>query len=437
LGFMARLLGRPRQRAGISQAEAEPEGSSASMGLVIAAPSAWYTYGWPPRVDWYRIERVYRGFPLVSYAVEKMAEQAVGPGFYLRGDNPRAMSIVEEFNDRVNLRLQLLRVAKELLLYGNCFMERRFDALKVDLKDEFQATRLGNLVDVQILPVTTMRVVPEPSKGLRGYVQLIMGVHRKMPPECVAHFRFNVVGGAIGSDFYGMGVVQPILDYVDQLRAMEDYMLRIMRRYASPKVHWRLGDPEHMPRPQDLAEWAGSLKTVSPDEDYVSSYLAQATVLEPDLRARFEEYLDHYLMMVVAGLQDPTVILSTTKTRVSDASATAMLESQTRKVNALRDAMKELVQDLIFKPLIAQAGLDPRECPSLAWGQVPVQSPESRLEQLLGLLNPQTVQVSEETRRDIEKLLRQELELDAWREGQEPPLSPRRETRRGERGVWS
>lgn len=415
MGFMGRLLRRSRGQGSTGQAKAgrEAPSGSASIGMVIAAPSAWYTYGWPPRVDWYRVERVYRSFPLVSYAVEKMAEQAVGPGFYLRGDNPLAMSIVEEFSDRVNLKLQLLRVAKELLLYGNCFMERRFDTLEVDPKDEFTATRVGNLVDVQILPVTTMRVVPEPFKGLRGYVQVIMGVHRKMPRECVAHFKFNVVGGAIGSDFYGMGVVQPILDYVDQLRTMEDYMLRIMKRYASPKIHWRLGDAEHMARPQDLAEWAENLRTVSPDEDYVSSYLAQAAILEPDLRARFEEYLDHFLMMVVVGLQDPTVILSTTKSRVSDASATAMLEAQTRKVNALQDAMRELVQDLIFKPLIAQAGLDARECPRLFWGEVPVESPAGRLENLLKLLNPQTVQVSEETRRDVERVLRQELELDA------------------------
>ena len=430
MGFTEKLLRRVRQRLSIGQGGSEREAPPVSMGMVIAAPSAWYAYGWPPRVDWYRIERVYRSFPLVSYAVEKMAEQAVSPGFYLRGDNPRALGIIEEFNDRVNLKLQLLRVAKELLLYGNCFMERRFDALEIDPSDEFKATKLGNLVDIQILPVTTMRVVPEPFKGLRGYVQVIMGVHRKMPCECVAHFKFNVVGGAIGSDFYGMGVVQPILEYVDQLRTMEDYMVRIVKRYASPKIHWRLGDAEHMARPQDLAEWAENLKTVSPDEDFVSSYLAQASILEPDLRARFEEYLDHYLMIVVAGLQDPTVILSTTKTRVSDASATAMLEAQTRKVNALQDVMKELVQDLVFKPLIAQAGFDPHECPSLAWGPVAVESPESRFENLLRLLNPQTVEVSEETRRDVERVLRQELELDAWHGSQQPPLSPRQE--RGE-----
>ena len=156
---------------------------------------------------------------MVTYAVNEFSEQTAGAGFYIKGDNPRAVDLVEKFADDINLDQLLIRTARELAVTGNCFWERRFDRIKKDPRDPFKLISIGNLIEVAILPYTTMRLVPDAYTGAdppHGYTQIIFGRYIQFAPEQIAHFKFNVSGGAIGSDFYGMGLTQPVLDYVAQ-----------------------------------------------------------------------------------------------------------------------------------------------------------------------------------------------------------------------------
>ncbi len=392
-----------------------PDRKGIAFGQIIGVPATWYSYGYPPKVDWFRMERTFRSFPMVTYAVNEFAEQTTGPGFYIRGDNPRAVDLIQKFADHVNLDQLLIRTARELAITGNCFWERRFDSLQKDPRDPFKLIRYGNLVEVAILPYTTMKIVPDPYTGAdpsRGYTQIIFGRYIQFAPEQIAHFKFNVSGGAIGSDFYGMGLIQPVLDYVESLQEMQLYMRLIMRRYAAPKVHWKLGSDQYPPKPEDVKSLQSDLKTIRPDEDYISSYLVQGEVLEPDLRARFEEMVKQFTLTTISGLENPSLILSMSATRVSDASANAMMEAWNRKAATVQTVMKELVQDLLFKQIVAQNGLPLSETPELMWNPAKAEEPKERLGRLIQLLDPTRVDVTPQTRRDIENMLRQELELE-------------------------
>jgi hypothetical protein len=383
-------------------------------------------------VDWYRLEQVYRTFPMVTYCIEQLADQAVGPGFYLKAadnstDAQRAVDICEEFNEKITAKLMMLRIARELALYGNSPLERRFDGFEKDPDDEFKITKLGNLVTVQALPITTMRIVPDMYTGAdppKGYTQIIMGQWKRFAPEQIAWFKTNVTGGYVGADFYGMGLVQPVLDYVWGLQQMEDYQIRIMRRYAAPKLLWKLGDKDFPPKPGDIQEWANKLTQIKPDEDWVGSFLVDAKVLVPDLRARFEEYVAHFRSSVTAGLQNPNLYLTMGAVRVSDASATAMQEAWNRKVQTAQEVIKENWEDLIFKPLIIQAGIDEEYAPELIFGEPEVDDPQKQMDNLTKLLNPSQVLIGPQTRFEIENLLRQLLEMDPLPSAMPQPMLP-------------
>jgi hypothetical protein len=388
--------------------------------MILGVPGGWYTYGFPPRTDWLRLEQVYRTFPMVTYCVEQLADQAIGPGFYLKAhdnspNSQRAVEICDDFNEKVNAKLVMLRLARELGLYGNSPLERRFDGFEKDPDDEFKIARLGRLVTVQHLPISTMRVVPDMYTGAdppKGYTQIIMGQWKRFAPEQIAWFKTNVTGGIVGADFYGMGLVQPVLDYVWGLQQMEDFQIRIMRRYAAPKLLWRLGDKDFPPKPDDIKEWAQKLTTIKPDEDWVGSFLVDAKTIVPDLRARFEEYVAHFRSSVTAGLQNPNLYLTMGAVRVSDASATAMQEAWNRKVQTTQEVIKENWEDLIFKPLVIQEGIDEEFAPELIFGEPEVDDPQKQMDNLTKLLNPGQVMVGPQTRFDIENMLRQLLELD-------------------------
>lgn len=354
---------------------------------------------------------------MVTYAIDQLAEQVVGPGFYLRDrGSQEALRICEAFCETVNAKAILLRVVRELGLYGNSCLERRFTAVEKDPTDAFKAAELGEFVSVQPLPISTMRVVPSMFTGAdppKGYTQIIQGQWRRFAPQQIAWFKINITGGQVGSDFYGQGFVQPILDYIWGIQVMQDYMIRIMKRYAAPKIYWAIGTPEAPASPEAMKDWAATLQKIKPDEDWVGPWTNKPSTIEPSLTARFEEYVDHFQAQIITGLENPNLILSLIVLRVSDASATAMQDAWNKKITAIQDAVKELWEDFIFKPLIVQAGLDESVTPELVWGQVQVTAtnPESLVQQITLLLNPKNVAVSQQTRFDLENLLRENLKL--------------------------
>jgi hypothetical protein len=395
-------------------------------GMALGVPGSWYVYGFPPRTDWLRIEQVYRTFPMVSYSIEQFSEQIVGPGYYLldRG-SPEAVEICKAFDESINAKAVMLRIARELGLYGNSCLERRFTSVEKDPNDEFKAAKLGDFVSVQPLPISTMRVVPSMFTGAdppKGYTQIIMGQWRRFAPEQIAWFKFNVTGGQVGSDFYGQGMVQPILDYVWAIQQMEDYMVRIMKRYAAPKILWKIGTEQSPPSPEALAAWAATLKTIKPDEDWVAPFTNSASTVETNLQARFEEYVSHMQAQIIAGLQNPNLVLSLLVLRVSDASARAMLDAWNRKIQAIQDTIKELWEDLIYKPLVVQAGIDESLTPEISWGQPDVisTSPKAQIDQLTLLLNPTLVAVTPQTRFDLENQLREAFGFDQLPQAMRP-----------------
>jgi hypothetical protein len=371
---------------------------------------------------------------MVSYCIEQLADQTIGPGFYLKAHDDstasrRAVDICQDFNEKkINAKVMMLRIARELALYGNSPLERRFDGWEKDPNDAFKIMKLGNLVTVQPLPISTMRIVPDMYTGAdppKGYTQIIMGQWKQFAPEQIAWFKTNITGGYVGADFYGMGLVQPCLDYVWGLQQMEDYMVRIMRRYAAPKMLWQLGDKDFPPKPSDIQEWAQKLTTIKPDEDWVGSFLVNAKTFSPDVRARFEEYVTQFRSTVTAGLQNPNLNQLMVPFRVSDASATAMQEAWNRKIQTTQEVIKENWEDLIFKPLIIQQGIDEEFTPELIFGEPEVQDPQQQMDNLLKLLNPAQVMISPQTRFAVENLLRQLLELDPLPPGAmpAPPLA--------------
>jgi hypothetical protein len=354
---------------------------------------------------------------MVSYSIEQLAEQIVGPGFYLTNKgSTRAVEICEDFNESINAKAIMIRIAREMGMYGNSPLERRFTSIE-KAADEFKATKLGDLVSVQPLPISTMRIVPSMFTGAdppKGYTQIIMGQWRRFAPEQMAWFKWNATGGQIGSDFYGQGLISPILDYVWGIQQMEDFMVRIMKRYAAPKILWRIGSEKFPPRPDDITAWATKLQTVRPDEDWVAPFTNDAKTLEANLQARFAEYVNHFQSQIIAGLQNPNLILSLLVLRVSDASAKAMQDAWNRKIENAQEVIKELWEDLILKPLVVQEGLDEDVTPELAWGQPTIISstPETQIQQLTFLLDPKSVAITPYSRFDFENMLRSALGLE-------------------------
>lgn len=403
---------------GKRKVSSNPEGEP--QGFVIGAPATWYAYGWPPPADWLRIETIYRNFPLVSAAIETLAEQALS-AYHLEGGDESDVKLLTEFMDKKRMKLKILRSFREVMTYGNCFWELRYDSIEKDPKNDFVVTSLGNLVDVQVMPITTMRVVPDPHTGADpayGYVQIIYGKTVKFAPEQIAHFKFNDTGGQVGSDFYGMGLIQSSTEYIDAIKTMQSFMVRIMKRYAAPRNLWNYGDPSKpLPSPEAIEAIEGKLENLGPDEDIVADYMLKAGSIGPEVKARFEEYVNHIFFNIVLGMQNPNVVLSTANIRVSDASANAMLENLGRKVALVQAGFSENLEEKVFRPF-----LNKDETPHMVWGKVATIDPVKEFQSLVAILANQSI--TPETRFDVENKVRRLLELEPLTERTLPVIPP-------------
>jgi hypothetical protein len=94
--------------------------------------------------------------------------------------------------------------------------------------------------------------------------------------------------------------------------------------------------------------------------------------------------------------------------RVSDASATAMLQAFDRKIRMKQRKFKRIIEAELFKPLVKQEGLD--EVPRLIWGPLEVEKFEDKVRKWIGLLDSKIL-ITDTTRRDIENELRRDMGL--------------------------
>ena len=321
------------------------------------------TYGERPAVTFSDLVEVYVGDYAAKAAVDFLSDQAVGAGFYTTVNEEyaqaeKAKSVVDEFNENVNLDGLLQIGAREVVAYGNSFWEK--------IKPE----KLENL---KILPLTSIEKILRDQYGaIKGYKQIAAYGGKTLAPESVIHFCWNPVNG----EPFGTGVLRVLCenlaydgetrDSLVKIKAkMEKIMPDIFEKYAGPDELWifeGVGDDK-------LAEYQRLIKSKpKAGARFVYNKPADIKTVQVDPRARFDGYVEHLINQFYLGLQTPLPKLFTTP-GFTEASARAAVEIAERKVLALQRFIKRMVEKYIFAPLIEQAGLDIKKADvRLSWG---------------------------------------------------------------------
>ena len=342
----------------------------------VLLPAWKEAYGETPAVTFSDLMTIYVSDYAAKAAVDFLADQSVGAGFYTTVNNnyesaEKAKQIVDEFNESVNLDGLLQVAAREIVAFGNSFWEKitpsKFESLKV-------------------LPVTSIeKVLRDRYGGIRGYKQTATYDGKILAPETIIHFRWNPVNG----EPFGTGILRVLAEKLtvngetrESLIAvkarLEKAMSDIFEKYAGPDELWifeGVGDDK-------LAEYQRLIRgKPKAGARFVYNRAADVKTVQVDPRARFDGYVEHLINQFYLGLQTPLPKLFTTP-GFTEASAKAAVELAERKVVSLQRFIKRTVEREIFQPVVKQAGLDPiRAGARLNWGFP--RTPEVRLEDLL------------------------------------------------------
>ncbi|MEM2873054.1 MAG: hypothetical protein QXD82_02660 [Nitrososphaerales archaeon] len=372
----------------------------------LIAPLSTVAWGESPAISFSTLLNNYLSDTEVAMGIDFLAEAIVGSGFYINSDDDKAKKIVEEFCAEVNLDNLNLMIAKEVIAFGNSFIE------KIEPDD---------LINLKHIPISTIWKVKRDEYGkVERYEQLINGKIVELEPDRIIHFRFN----AMNNSPFGYGLLHQLSTkkkYVVRLSdgnikertipsllelkwIMEDDMRKILHRYVPRHVYEFENASEDF-----ITNQANVIKSLEPEQDFVfggKGIKLNIHEVSIDPRARFEGFIEHFDNQRLIGLQTPIFKLFTTPgfTEASAKEATRMAE---RKVLSIQRFLKRIIEREIFRPLIEQAGLDWKLVNlRLNWGMP--ERPEVKLEDIQRFFDLKIIS-KEEARRILSKL---GLELD-------------------------
>ncbi|RLI03213.1 hypothetical protein DRO30_01425 [Candidatus Bathyarchaeota archaeon] len=314
-------------------------------GVVEPFPELWVK-GKLSSSDFSTFYTYYKTHPLVKSSVDSLAGMIAGVGFYTTVDDnkdPRqiqAKEVVDEFNAKVNMDELLLDVAKDLLITGNSFLEKIFDG--------------SRLTKVKRLPTSKMKIIRDKYGEVLGYVEEITGNRVEFKPEEVVHFKWN----DIDLSGYGVGIVQPVKDYIEFDKKNMENMTEVVYKTAYPIPIFTFKNKT------DIDYFIEVLKKRNPGDPILTVGEIQPTIIQVDSRIRFGEFIESVERKLFEGMRAP--LLSWLR-NATEASANVMLECVERDVKAMQRYIKRKVEGEIWKPLLKAYSLDDVHV-KLNWG---------------------------------------------------------------------
>jgi len=324
--------------------------------------------GEKPAVSFAAQMAIYLADPMARSAVDFLAEQVAGPGFYTTADDNEAKALIDGFNARVNLDEMLMDTAREVVGFGNCFWERTLDGVK-------------------IIPILSLETIKRTPRGLvQGYVQTASYGGGTLSPDVVVHFRWNPVNRAA----FGTGLLRSLaeelklgdgeirLSFAEMKARMQQAMIEQFEKFSAPNELWIF---ENLTA-DEVSTYAGRLKRI-PRKGARFAYNDKADIKQAtqQLGRGWEAYVQSIVNDFLLGLQTPLPRLFTTP-GFTEASARAAMEAAERKVMTMQRFIKRIVEREVWAPLLRAENYVPSEVQvRLNWGQPEV--PELKVEDML------------------------------------------------------
>jgi|GEM_PF-3595646 len=318
-----------------------------SKGLVVRNRSNFFDLKrileMPPNLDLY--ESYYKKIPYIASFVNTTVEHAIGVGFKVKADTVDAEQKIMEFFDETNFFSKLINIGKQMLIYGNAYLE-------VIRNDR------GEIVNCKILNPKTIEVERDEKGRVIGYYQHLS----KFPelnfdtktrevffePDEIVHFKWNVIADAP----YGTSIVEPLRAVIANMLELEEYYVKIVGTYASPTVVWKFGNDNYPIKEDDIDDFMSNWENRNYNTDigvphYVEPMVigAKGSIIDPS------QLFKHLQDQIVVGAGTPNAVLGLAE-NATEATANVQLTAFDRRIATLQKIIAEQVQDYILKPLV-------------------------------------------------------------------------------------
>src|SRR3990167_10998606 len=341
--------------------------------------------------DFKLTEDLYKKFGFVTGVIDKYVDFVVGPGFYVVSEDERAKTIITQFMRDMNFDTLLRGWVKEALIKGNGFLE------------------LGGKKDqpptgAKVLDANYIYVKRNDFGDVERYTQYRGRISKLIVFDLtqIAHIKFN----NLADDAYGIGLVYPALNTINNLLGNEKDMHMLMRRKANAPFHVKVGNIEHniMPTKDQISQLGKDLEWLHNKHEWVTDAAVEMKVLDfGNIGEKFDIVNRYNLDMLFFTFQVPEVLMG--RGSIPEGLAKVQMDAFERRIQSIQDELEKVIEQQIFKRVLLANKLDVHV--EFQWGQ-PSNTEKNekllRLTELLKLLSLD-LRLRAEIEKDVAKLL--------------------------------
>lgn len=282
----------------------------------------------------------YLNFPVVTGSIDITSDQTV-QDFFFEGSNSGKLM---EWADKINLGEKFLQICKSMLIFGIAYVEMPNKTSFKILDSRFMTIyreKTGNIIGCsqQIEDFGDNKVL----WGTTGNKGKDSKFKKKSKLENMILFPYNNLPG----DKYGTSIIHAVLSLLSIKDQIEGDIKQIVRRYAAPIIHAKIGDETHPPSDSDLTSVKSELTDIYTDTEYVTNWLTDLSVLGFEGKAMNIEYImNHIDANIIAGLQVPPELLGLGASSKSESEV--KLRSFGRHVKSIQRTIKNTFEDKVI-----------------------------------------------------------------------------------------
>lgn len=274
-------------------------------------------------------ENLYKSVPEIFQGVNTMADNAIIAGYELNGKNKEELlEILENFN----FEEMLINIAKQLLIFGNAYIEVSYTGNKV--------------TGLDFIHPATVEIDRNDAGEVENYIQKASnGKEIKLNPEEVIHFAYN----RIADRAQGVGIIQPLAKIIRYKMNTELAIATSADNYANPVQLWKFGTKE---KPWAKTKIDQFLDDFKPNKSVGVAGDVDLELKAPTDQLRLDYYMEQNTRSLLAGIQVPDCLLGWGQ-GTTEAVARVELQGFDRRVQSLRQNIKKPIDTQLF-PLIAK-----------------------------------------------------------------------------------
>jgi len=344
--------------------------------------------------DFSVVEGIYKKFGFVTGVIDKYVDFVIGPGFYVESKDQRAKDLIEQFMKDNDFATLMRAWLKEGLVKGNGFLE--IGGSKGNIPQGLKVLNANNMF-------VSRNEVGEVQK-YRQYVGMIDKFAKNKTIDFntwqIAHLRINTVG----DDAYGMGLVFPAMNTINNLLGSEKDMHKILSRKAGAPIHAKIGDKDHLPTADAVDDFGKKLESMHNLNEWATDGMVEMKVLDfGNIGEKFDIVNRYNLDMLFFTFQVPEVLMG--RGSIPEGLAKVQMDAFERRIQSIQDELEKVIEQQIFKRVLLANKLDVHV--EFQWGQ-PSNTEKNekllRLTELLKLLSLD-LRLRAEIEKDVAKLL--------------------------------